>query len=355
MGISILAVLGVILLLKEAREVFVPFVLAGLLFYALDPVVDWLQSIRIPRTIGAALVLLVVLGATGWTTYAVRDQALAVVEGLPAAARNLRTAFRNAPGAPPSTIDKLQRAANEIDKSTAQVMPATTAPTGVMRVQIEEPPMRAADFLWWGSVSAVGIVSESLMVLLLTYFLLLANDLFKRKLIKNFGATLSEKKITVQILDQISTQIARFLLVQVASSVLVAVATGFALWGLGLEQAVFWGVAAGVLNSIPYFGPLIVSGALGTVAFMQFGTPGMAIAVAGTALLITSLEGFLLTPGLLGRAAQMNQVAVFASLIFWTWLWGVWGVLLAVPMMMMVKSVCDYVEDFKPIGDLLGE
>lgn len=354
-GISILAVLGVILLLKEAREVFVPFVLAGLLFYALDPVVDWLQSIRIPRAIGAAAVLIVVLGASGWTIYSVRDEALQVVESLPVAARHLRTALRNAPGEPPSTIDKLQKAANEIDKSTAQAMPPATAPTGVMRVQVEQPPVRVSDFLWWGSVGIVAIVSESLMVFLLAYFLLLANDLFKRKLIKNFGERLSEKKVTVQILDQISTQIARFLLVQLATSVLVAVVTGFALWWMGLEHAAFWGITAGVLNSIPYFGPLIVSGALGTVAFMQFGTPSMALAVAGTALLITALEGWLLTPALMGRAAQMNQVAVFASLIFWTWLWGVWGVLLAVPMMMMVKSVCDYVDDLKPIGDLLGE
>lgn len=211
------------------------------------------------------------------------------------------------------------------------------------------------EFLWWGSVGIVAIVSESLMVLLLTYFLLLANDLFKRKLIKNFGDTLSKKKITVQIVDQISGQIARFLLVQLTTSVLVAVVTGLALWWLGLRQAAFWGIASGVLNSIPYFGPLIVTAGLAMIAFMQFGTLPMALAVAGTALLITALEGWFLTPGLMGRAAQMNQVAVFAGLIFWSWLWGFWGVLLAVPMMMMVKAVCDHVEDLKPLGDFLGD
>jgi len=354
-GVSILAVLGVILLLKEAREVFVPFVLAGLLFYALDPVVDWLRAIRIPRAIGAAIVLLFVMGAGGWTAYVLRDEAIAVVDALPKAARNLRSSLQKSRAAPDSTIEKLQRAATEIDKSTAQAMPALTPLPGVMRVQIEEPPLRASDFLWWGSVGVVAIVSQSLMVLLLTYFLLLANDLFKRKLIKNFGNTLSEKKVTVQILDQIGRQIGRFLLVQVVTSALVAAVTGLALWWLGVEQAAFWGVAAGVMNSIPYFGPLIVTGGLGMVAFMQFGTPSMALTVAGTALLITTLEGWLLTPSLMGRAAQMNQVSVFASLIFWSWLWGVWGVLLAVPMMMTLKSVCDYVDDLKPIGDLLGE
>jgi predicted PurR-regulated permease PerM len=355
LGISILAVVALILLLKYAQEVFIPFVLSGLLFYALDPVVDWLQKLRIPRALGAAVVLLTVVGAGGWTAYTVRDEALSVVEELPTAARNLRTALRRVQGAPESTIDKIQRAATEIDKTTAEAMPASSAPRGVVRVQVEDPALRVIDFLWWGSVGIVAIVSQSLMVLLLTYFLLLANDLFKRKLIKNFGDTLSKKKITVQIVDQISAQIARFLVVQLITSALVAVVTGLALWGLGLQQAAFWGIASGVLNSIPYFGPLIVTAGLAMIAFMQFGTLPMALAVAGTALLITTLEGWFLTPGLMGRAAQMNQVAVFASLIFWSWLWGFWGVLLAVPMMMMMKAVCDHVEDLKPIGDFIGD
>lgn len=354
-GISILAVVALIVLLKYAQEVFIPFVLSGLLFYALDPIVDWLQKLRIPRALGAAVVLLTVVGAGGWTAYTVRDEALAVIEDLPKAARNLRTALRPARGAPESTIDKIQRAATEIDKTTAEAMPSSSAPRGVVRVQVEEPAFRVMDFLWWGSAGIVAIVSESLMVLLLTYFLLLANDLFKRKLIKNFGDTLSKKKITVQIVDQISAQIARFLLVQLTTSVLVAVVTGLALWWLGLRQAAFWGIAAGVLNSIPYFGPLIVTAGLAMIAFMQFGTLQMALVVAGTALLIMTLEGWFLTPGLMGRAAQMNSVAVFAGLIFWSWLWGFWGILLAVPMMMMVKSVSDHIEDLKPLGDFLGD
>ena len=135
----------------------------------------------------------------------------------------------------------------------------------------------------------------------------------------------------------------------------VALVTGAVLWWLGVQQAVFWGIAAGVLNSVPYFGPVIVTVALGTVAFAQFGTASMALTVSGSALLITTLEGWLLTPSLMGRAAQMNQVAVFVGLIFWSWIWGVWGILLAVPMMMLVKSVCDHVDDLKPIGDFLGE
>lgn len=354
-SLAIIAVVAVVVLLKYAQEVFIPLVLSGLLFHALNPVVEWLQRMKIPRALGAAVVVLTVLGVGGWTAYNVRDEALDVVENLPKAARNLRLALRPAHGTEDSTINKIQRAATEIDKTTAEALPSPAVPAGVVRVRVEEPSLRATEFLRWGSAQIFAITSQGLLVVLLAYFLLVADDLFKRKLIRNFGVSLSRKKITVQIVDQIGAQIGRFLLVQMATSVLVAVATGLALWGLGVHQAVFWGIAAGLLNSVPYLGPVIVTGGLGMIAFMQFGTLPMAFTVAGTALLITTLEGWGLTPRLMGRAAQMNQVAVFASLIVWSWLWGFWGMFLAVPMMMVVKSVCDHIDDLKPWGDFLGD
>ena len=157
-----------------------------------------------------------------------------------------------------------------------------------------------------------------------------------------------------RILDEIAGHIGRFLLVRGATSAAVGVATGLALWGLGLEQAGVWGLMAGVFNSIPYFGPFVVTAGLAVVAFLQFGTVGMALTVAGIALVLTSIEGWLVTPPLLGRAARMNAVAVFVSLIFWSWLWGVAGLILAVPIMMVVKTICDHVDDLRPVGDLLG-
>lgn len=355
LGVSVLAIIAVLFLLKYAQEVFIPLVLAGLLFYALAPVVDALHNLKIPRVLASALVLLTLLGAVAWTTYSVRDEALSVVENLPKAARNLRAALRPRQGAPESAMNKIQRAAKELDQTTNEALPAPPVPKDVVRVQVEEPPLNATEFVRWGSAQIASMVSQGLMVVLLAFFLLVADDLLKRKLLKNFGTSLSRKKITLQILDQIGTQIGRFLLVQLLTSVLVAIVTGLALWQLGLEQAMFWGIAAGVLNSIPYMGPLIVTASLGMVGFMQFGTLSMAMAVAGTALLITTLEGWFLTPSLMGRAAQMNQVAVFVSLILWSWLWGTWGVFLAVPMMMVIKAICDHIEDLKPWGDFLGE
>jgi predicted PurR-regulated permease PerM len=193
------------------------------------------------------------------------------------------------------------------------------------------------------------------LILFLTYFLLASGDLYRRKLVRIAGPSLTHKKITVQILSEIDRQIERFLLVQVFTSVIVAVASWLAFRALGLQQAGLWGLLAGIFNSIPYFGPVLVTAATATVAFLQFGNVQMPMLVGGAALAITSLEGMLLTPWLTSRAARMNAVAVFVGLLFWGWLWSVWGMLLAVPMLMVVKAISDHVEDLKPISELLGD
>ena len=167
--------------------------------------------------------------------------------------------------------------------------------------------------------------------------MLLSDDLFKRKLVE-LSPSLSEKKLTLEIINDIGFQIGRFLLIQVFTSAVVGVVTWAALWYMGLKQAALWGLLAGIFNSIPYYGPLIVSAGLAIVALLQFGTIGMTLAVAGVAMVITTLEGSLLTPVLMGKVASMNRVMVFVTLVFWSWVWGVWGMLLAVPIMIVDSS-----------------
>ena len=222
-----------------------------------------------------------------------------------------------------------------------------------MRVQIEEK-FEASTFVWSSSMGLMSAANQLVMVLFLTFFMLLSDQLFKRKLVEIVG-TLSQKKLTVMVLEDIAGQIERFLVIQILTSGAVAVVTWGALWALGLQQAALWGLVAGIFNSIPYYGPMLVTAGLSIVGFLQFGTIGMTAAVAGVALLITTLEGSLLTPSLIGRAASMNHVAVFAGLLFWSWAWGVWGMLLAVPMMMVIKVICDHVDALQPVGHLLGD
>ena len=144
-------------------------------------------------------------------------------------------------------------------------------------------------------------------------------------------------------------------MLRVVTSGVVGVATWLAFRWMGVHHPAMWGVAAGVFNTIPYFGPVIVAGATAIAGFLQFGTIPMAVYVSGVSVVITSLEGFLLTPWLTSRAARMNAVAIFVGLLFWGWVWNVWGMLLAVPILMVMKVICDHVEDFAAFGELPGD
>jgi predicted PurR-regulated permease PerM len=174
-------------------------------------------------------------------------------------------------------------------------------------------------------------------------------------MVKIAGPTLSEKRVTVQALDEISEQIERYLLVQLVTSALLGVATWLAFLALGMQHAAVWGVLAGVTNLIPYVGAIAVVVGSALVAFVQFGSIDQAVLIGGAALVIHTIIGYGITPWLTSRAGSMNPVVIFAGVLAWGWLWGVWGLLLGAPILMVVKSVCDRVEDLKPVGELLGE
>jgi predicted PurR-regulated permease PerM len=354
-ALTVLAVLAVVIVLKIAAAMIIPIVLGILISYALDPIVGWMARIHIPRPISAAIVLLALVAGTCSLLYGLRFEGQAIVAKLPQAARRLRQSLETRGPARTGAIQQVQKAATELEKAADAAATPPPTPPGVTRVQVESPPFNLSDYLLWGSIGVVGAIGQVMLVLFLVYFLLASGDLYRRKLVKIVGPSLTKKKITVQILGDIDRQIEMFLLVQVFTSTLVAVATWLAFRWIGVEEAAVWGIAAGIFNSIPYFGPFVVTAGTGGMALMQFGSIRMAIVIAGVALLITSVEGLLLTPWLSSRAMRMNAVAVFVGLLFWGWVWGFWGMLLAVPMLMVLKAVCDHVEDFQPIGELLGE
>ena len=361
LALTTTAVVAVIYLLQYAQALLIPIVLGVLISYALDPIVATLQRVFVPRAIGAAVAVVLLVGSLGLAMYTLSDEAMSVVQNIPEVAQRvrdrIRTHQRSSPG---SALAKVQQAATEIDRAAQEATstpstPPVAAPKGVQKVEVVQPSFRATDYVWLGGMGVVNFAAQLVLVLFLVYFFLVTGDLYKRKVVKIAGPTFTHKKITVQILDDINQQIASFMRVQVFTSFVVAVATGASLWWLGLDSFVLWGLLAGVFNSIPYLGPVIVTGGLGIVAFMQFDDVWRTAVVCGVTFAITSLEGFVLTPMLMGRAAQMNPVAIFIGLMFWSWVWGVWGTVLAVPMLMMLKAICDHVEDLQPVGELLGE
>ena len=354
-ALTVIAFAVGVALLRYAEEVLVPVVLALLISYALLPMVNWLEQRRVPRTLAAAFVLAVTTFGTGWAVYTVRFQAMNLVDQIPDATRLVRRELLRG-GSANSAMAKVQEAATAVEQTAEQAGgPDPKLGSGVMRVRIEEPAFDARKYVRWGSMGVLGLAGQLVLIIFLVFFLLQSGDMFKRKIVKIAGPTLSKKKVTVEILDEINRQIGGFLFVRAVASLAVAVATWLSLRWLGVENAGVWGMAAGVLNSIPYFGPFIVSGGLFVVAMVQFRDVSSAGWVAAVAMIITSIEGWLLTPALQGRVARMNEVAVFVGLLFWSWIWGFWGAILAVPMMVVVKAICDHVEDLQPIGELLGD
>ena len=352
-ALSVLAFAAGMYLLHWAQEAFIPIVLSILISYSLEPIVTLMTRVRVPRIIAAGLVVLMTGGVLGYGIYSLSDDVTALVAQVPDAAQRLRRMMDR--DSSPGPIEQVQKAAAELQKTADQATGTNPARKDVTRVQIEEPAINVRQYVTWGSTSLVTFAGQATLVFFFVFFLLASGDLFKRKLVKLAGPSLEKKKITVQILDEINRQIARFLVVRVATSVVVGVATWIAFSMIGLKQAALWGTVAGIFNTVPYFGPVIVASGTAIVAFLQFGTAAMAVYVSGISLVITSIEGWLVTPWLTSRTARTNEVAIFVGLIFWSFVWGIWGTLLAVPMLVAVKAYCDHIEDLKPVGELLGE
>jgi predicted PurR-regulated permease PerM len=338
--------------LRWAAEIVIP-VLMGLLFsYALTPVVDRLVYLRIPRALGAGVVMIALVGGLAWGTWSLSDQANNLIESLPNAAQKLRDTLHQRQRDPnPSTIDQVQKAATTLAQATDS---STKSTPGVAKVQIVKASFNVQDYLFAGTMHAAEAAAQVLVVAFITYFLLAAGDTFRRKLARIAGPNFAKRKITVQALDEITEQIQRYLLVQLLTSMVVGLATALAFWALGFNNAAVWGVLAGVMNLVPYVGTVLICGASSVVALLQFGTPQMAVAVGSVSIVLHVVSGYMITPWLTSRTSRLNAVVVFVGVLAWGWLWGVWGLLLGTPILMALKAVCDRVDDLKPIGELLG-
>jgi predicted PurR-regulated permease PerM len=352
--LMVLAGCAAVAMLQYAAPVLLPVVLSLLLFYALDPIVDRIQGWHVPRLAASFLVVVALVGGVSAGSYMLWPQFDAVVRDIPDGAARLRMTFRQARTQPrDSLFQRVQDAAKAIDSAAAEVGDPASRTPGVVKVEVQQP-WRAQDLVWTSGRSMLGMAGQAITILFLTIFLLNEDDSFKRKLV-NRMETMGSKRITVKILNDIAHQIESFIWVQAATSAFVAVITSIALAWLGIKQPIVWGLFAGVLNVVPYFGPLIVSAVLATIAFLQFGDMVRALTVAVVAMAITTFEGMFLTPHLISKAAALNSVAIFLAIAFWSWAWGVPGMLLAVPMLMALKAVCDHVEGLQGIGEFLGE
>jgi predicted PurR-regulated permease PerM len=321
----ILAVLATVFFLRAAQSVVIPIAIAVLFSYALEPVVAWLERHHMPRLAGAAIVLLLILGAGAAGAYALRNDVTQLIETLPIALQRARD----------MVISQL---------GVAQVVQEQGTETGTMTSALVQR----------GVAAVFALAGHLVVVLFLICFLLISRHQVRDRMVEIAGPDPRRRRLTSTIIDDINVQIQRYLLVLVVTAAIVGVATWGVLAWMGVQHAAMWGILAGVFNPIPYVGPVIVCGSLLAVGVAQGAGISQALQMSGAALVITSLEGWLITPPLMGKAEHMSALAVFVGLLVWTWVWGAWGTILAVPMLVVIKSVADHVEPLQPMGRLMA-
>lgn len=355
LALGILATVALIFALDWAQPFLITLLLGILFAYTLNPLVVWLERIKIPRVVGASVVMVAAICALAFGTYALRGQVQEILAQLPDAASKLSTGLDKMRRGPLSTMKDVQAAASTIEKATNQADQSAIPKQRATHVVIDQPTFKLSNFLWVGSRGVFAFIGQATMVFFLVYFFLLGGDMFKRKLVRLAGPTLSKRKITVHILDDINDSIQKYMFMLLVTNVLVGLLTWVALHWIGLENAGAWAVAAALLHVIPYAGSGLTAIILGMAAFMQFDSFSMGLLAAGASLAIATFVGTLVTTWMTGKFAKMNTAAVFVSLLFWAWLWGVWGMLLGIPIIVIVKVVSQHVEQLHPVAELLGE
>jgi predicted PurR-regulated permease PerM len=334
-----LFVLAAAYTLYAARALFIPVVLAALFKLLLEPVVRFLGRAHIKRPLAAALVVVMVLGAIGAAIVMLRDPATEWLEQLPVALRRVEDTIAKVRG----PVKQVTEAAEQVEKMTGMDPVAGAAPVAAPGPTL--PQMLLAG-LW-------NFAGTTLVMLVLLYFLLASDDFFLRKLVKVLPR-LDDKRRAVEVARQIENDVSRHLLAMTVINLALGAVTAAALYFIGMPNPILWGLLGAILNFIPYLGPLLGSAIVGAAAFLTFDEPGRVLGVVAIFLVITSLEGNVITPLLLGRHLALNPVAVFLAFSFWSFLWGPVGGLLAMPLLIAFKALCDRIERLGPIGEFLG-
>jgi predicted PurR-regulated permease PerM len=353
---SALVIIALVLILAAVRfaeAFFIPLVISIFLSYALSPLVTRLEAWRVPRALGAAFVVLVFVALCGAAVYRAGSDAVELLELLPQAVEKVRVSFTAWQRDGVNPLHHVRETAAELEKLAVAAQPAVPGrapkPAAPAAPAID---MRSA--LLMGTGSAIFAAGQLFSVLFLTFFLLAAGHLFRHKLMQVVGPSFERRKITLRILDDMHRVNQHYFAVVLVINLAVGIATGVAMYAIGVDRALVWGVAAAILHTIPYLGAAALAAAAGLAAYVQLGSLGSALAAIALVLAIAGALGVGLQTWLMGRAARMNAPAVFISLLFWGMLWGAWGLLLAVPIMVAVKTACDHIEPLHGWGALLG-
>ncbi|MCZ4284714.1 AI-2E family transporter [Marinobacter salarius] len=356
MSLITLTSIATLYFIDWAQAVLLPLVVAVLISYALEPLVATINRLRVPRPLAAAVVLILLIGIIAGASIPLKQEAMAMLDKIPVAIEQFQQNEASRPKDGESMMEKAQSAAKKIEATASPDQGNGDASrSGATPVRVVDDPLEIKDYVLQGSPAALVLISQCFSALLLVYFMLAIGSLYRRKIVKISGPSFARMRKAARIMNEFHRSVRQFLFVMFVGAVFVGVLTWLAFLALGVEQAGFWGVLAGVASAIPYLGPFLVLVGTGVAAFIQFGELEMSIVVAGTSLAITSVQGYLLTPWLTSHISSLNAVAIFIGLLFWGWLWGPVGLVVATPILMIVKSLCDHVVNLRPVGELLGK
>jgi len=333
-----LFVLAVFYTLHLAQSFFLPIVLAILLDFLLRPLVRALRRIGLPEAGGAGLVVLGLIATLGLGIYYLARPAADYLALAPQSIEKVREKIESMRG----SVAQVTEAAEQVERVTD--VGADDGP----KVEIKGPSLTKQLF---GGTTA--FLSTATVVIFLTYFLLAVGDLFLQKLVAVLPQ-FKDKRVAVTIIRETEAQISLYLFTTTLINIGVGVVTGLVMYLLGMPNPVLWGVVAMVLNFVPYVGAVANVVLLALAALMVFEDTGRAMLVPGAFLVLNLIESNLVTPAIYGNRMRLNTVALFIGLVFWWYIWGVPGAILAVPMMAAFKIACDHIESLSPIGEFLG-
>lgn len=356
MSLITLTSIATLYFIDWAQAVLLPLVVAVLISYALEPLVATISRLKVPRPLAAAVVLILLIGIIAGASIPLKQEAMAMLDKIPVAIEQFQQNEASRPKDGESMMEKAQSAAKKIEATASPDHGnGDASQSGATPVRVVDEPLEIKDYVLQGSPAALVLISQCFSALLLVYFVLAIGSLYRRKIVKISGPSFARMRKAARIMNEFHRSVRQFLFVMFVGAVFVGVLTWLAFLALGVEQAGFWGVLAGIASAVPYLGPFLVLMGTGVAAFIQFGELEMSIIVAGTSLAITSVQGYLLTPWLTSHISSLNAVAIFIGLLFWGWLWGPIGLVVATPILMIVKSLCDHVVNLRPVGELLGK
>lgn len=321
-----------------ARAFFLPVMLALLITLTFSPMVRYLRRHGVPSVISAILLVVAIFGVFGATTFYLSDPISQVIADAPAIAQRMEERF--APLREP--LRKMMNASAQVEEIAA------TAGPPAEKVVVAQPGLAS-----WAADTIGGLSTTLGATLVLVVFLLSSGDLFLHKLVRTLP-TFSDKKRSVRVVHDVEFEVSRYLLTITAINVGFGVAVALAMAVLGMSNPILWGVAATALNFIPYVGAIIGTGATLVAALITYSSIGPALLPPAAYLLFHTVESAFITPLVVGRRLELNVVAIFISLAFWSWMWGIVGALIAVPILVVIKVFCDHFESLAKFGEFLS-